>query len=172
LALIPPEAAVGFGNSQTAKALGLAQALVRRGNVVYDKTVAADPEEARELKRQALLADWFVSGVHAISVEGQLVAIDHSGNRVAGLLYGPGRVIVVAGLNKVSPNLEQAILRARNVAAPLNARRAGLHPPCIEAGRCVDCRSSDRVCNSLVVVEGQSDPKRLTVLIVEEELGF
>lgn len=98
--------------------------------------------------------------------------IDHSGNRVAGILYGPEHVVLVAGRNKVVPTLEEAIQRARNVAAPLNAKRAGLHPPCAEVGRCVDCRSADRVCNALVVIEGQSDPERIKVVLVEEEMGF
>ncbi|MGE5553998.1 MAG: lactate utilization protein [Betaproteobacteria bacterium] len=172
LNLIPSDATVGFGNSQTLKKLGLAEALAERGNAVYDKTAARSPEEARALKRQSLLADWFVAGINALSEEGHIVNIDHSGNRVAGMLYGPDHVVLVAGRNKVVPKLEEAIQRAREVAAPQNAKRAGLHPPCLEAGHCVDCRSADRVCNSLVVIEGQIDPERMKVIIIDEDLGF
>lgn len=117
------------------------------------------------------LADWFVAGINALSEEGHIVNIDHSGNRVAGLLYGPEHVLLVARRNKVVSPLEEAVWRARNVAAPLNARRAGLHPPCVEVGRCVDCRSADRVCNALVVIEGLSEPGRLKVVLTEEEMG-
>ncbi|MGE5507921.1 MAG: lactate utilization protein [Chitinophagales bacterium] len=169
---IPSDAAVGFGNSQTLKTMDLARLLAERGNTIYDKTLAQTQEEVRRLKVQALVADWFVTGINAISSDGHIVNIDHSGNRVAGLLYGPRRVLLIAGRNKIVPTLEDAIQRARNVAAPRNARRAGLHPPCVELGRCVDCRCEDRVCNSLVVIEGQSDPTRMTVVLVKQPLGF
>jgi hypothetical protein len=172
LGLIPVTATVGFGNSATVKALGLAEALAERGNTVLDKTSASAPAESRALKLAALLADWFITSANAVSLDGRLVNIDHSGNRVAGMLYGPEHVLVVAGVNKVAATYEEALARVRNVAAPQNARRAGFRPPCLEAGRCVDCHSPERVCNSLVVIEGQSDPERLTVLMINEELGF
>lgn len=169
---IPLTATVGFGNSQTLKTMDLARVLAERGNTVFDKTSAQTHEEGTFLKAEALTADWFVAGVNALSADGHIVNIDHSGNRVAGMLYGPRRVVLVAGQNKIVPTLEDAISRARNTAAPRNARRAGLQPPCVETGHCVDCRSEDRVCNSLVIIEGQSDPSRMTVLIVNQDLGF
>lgn len=172
LGLIPAGASVGSGNSATAKALGLVEALRQRGNMIFDKTTATTPPEARALKLAALQADWFVASANAIAHDGRIVNLDHSGNRVAGLLYGPEHVLIVAGRNKVVATYEEALNRVRNVAAPQNARRAGLRPPCVEAGRCVDCRSPERVCNSLVVIEGQSDPERMTVLVVDKELGF
>jgi L-lactate utilization protein LutB len=169
---IPRGASIGFGNSETLKAIGLSRLLTERGDSVFDKTTANDREESARLKRLALTADWFIAGANAVSHDGHIVNIDHSGNRVAGLLYGPRRVVLLIGRNKIVPTLEDAIHRARNVAAPQNARRAGMSPPCVELGRCVDCRSEQRVCNSLVVIEGQADPERMYVVLVNEELGF
>jgi L-lactate utilization protein LutB len=170
--LIPVDAAIGFGNSQTLKELKISEALAQRGNIVFDKTFGKSPEEKRLLKKKALIADWFVTGTNALSQQGHLINIDHSGNRVAAMLYGPEHVLVVVGLNKIADSLEQAIQRARMVAAPLNAARAGFNPPCRELKRCIDCRSTQRVCNSLVTIEGQTDENRMTVLIVGEQLGF
>lgn len=172
LDMLPPECSVGIGNSVTVKDLGLAQILKERGNTVLDKTAAASAEEARKLKKQALLADWYISGSNAISMEGHIVNIDHSGNRTAAMLFGPDRVIIVAGKNKLVPTLEAAIERVRNHAAPQNARRAGMNPPCTEIGKCIDCRHPERVCNNLLVIEGQADLGRMTVIIVDEERGF
>lgn len=172
LQLIPPAAAIGFGNSQTLKELKISEALSQRGNIVFDKTFGKSTEEKQLLKKKALLADWFITGSNALSQEGHIVNIDHSGNRVAAMLYGPEHVLVVVGENKIADSLEQAIQRARMIAAPLNAARAGFNPPCREIKHCVDCRSLQRVCNSLVTIEGQTDKNRMTVLIVGDKLGF
>lgn len=172
LELIPENSTVGFGNSQTLKHFQISEALLHRGNVVYDKTKVKSQEEKKILKKKALLADWFVTGTNAISQDGQIVNIDHSGNRVAAMIYGPEHVLIIVGLNKIVGSLELAVNRARSVAAPLNAERAGLNPPCLAIKHCVDCRSSERVCNSLVIIEGQNVKNRITVLIVGDNFGF
>lgn len=172
LAAIPPAASVGIGNSQTLKALRVSETLTERGQPVYDKTFSRSPAEARSLKKKALLADWFVSGTNAVSHEGHIVNIDHSGNRVAALLFGPDHVLIVVGVNKLVPTLDDAIARAREQAAPQNARRAGFNPPCVASGTCVDCRSPERVCRSLVIIEGQAIPGRVKVLVIGEKLGY
>jgi len=152
--------------------MNLSSVLVSKGYSVLDKTTASTSEEVWRLKRAALLSDWYISGSNALSQEGHIVNIDHSGNRVAALVFGPSNVIIVVGENKIVPTLDDAIKRARNYAAPRNARRAGMSPPCSKIGSCVDCRHPERVCYNLLVTEGQSDPMRMKVIIVAEERGY
>lgn len=172
LDIIPLNKTVGIGNSQTLKKLNVSKALSERGNIVYDKTLASTKEEVRLLKKKSLLTDWYITGTNAISAKGHIVNIDHSGNRVAAMTYGPDKVIIVVGKNKIEEDLEQAIHRARNYAAPRNAIRAGYNPPCLEAKKCVDCKSKDRVCYILSIIEGQHETNRMTLFIVDEEAGF
>lgn len=170
--MIPINDSVGIGNSITLKNMKISNELNDRGNVVYDKTLAKNKEDSKELKRKSLLTDWYITGANAISLDGHLVNMDHSGNRVAAMLYGPNNVIVIIGINKIASTLDEAIYRVRNIASPKNARRAGFKPPCVELEKCIDCRSTQRVCNSLVVIEGQSDKGRMKVFIVNENDGF
>jgi len=172
LRLIPKDASVGIGNSQTLKKMDISQALSHRSNTVFDKTLAKDSGEVISIKKKALTADWYITGTNALSMEGHIVNIDHSGNRAAAMTFGPDRVIIVVGTIKITPSLEDAINRARNHAAPLNAKRAGYNPPCLELKKCVDCKSNQRVCYNLLIIEGQHDPDRMMVFIVNEEAGF
>ena len=120
----------------------------------------------------ALTSDWYITGTNAISLEGHIVNIDHSGNRVAAMIYGPDNVVIIVGINKIVDSLSDAISRVRNIASPLNAKRAGFTPPCVELNKCVDCKSKERVCNSLVIIEGQEVIGRMKVFIVNESAGF
>ncbi|WP_432664278.1 lactate utilization protein [Wukongibacter baidiensis] len=172
LNMVPITTTVGIGNSQTLKKMNISKVLEERGNTVYDKTLAKNKEEIRDLKRKSLLTDWYITSSNAISVEGHIVNIDHSGNRVAAMIYGPDKVIVVVGRNKIEETLDDAMKRARNHAAPLNAIRAGYNPPCVELKRCVDCLSKDRVCYNVVTIEGQYVPGRMKLIIINEDLGF
>jgi L-lactate utilization protein LutB len=172
LEVIPQNSTVGVGNSQTLKNLNISKLLSDRDTMVYDKTIAKTEEGVTDLKKKSLLADWYITGTNAISLEGHLVNIDHSGNRVAAMIYGPDNVIVVIGTNKIVDTLEDAINRARNIAAPANAKRAGLNPPCTTVGQCIDCRSAERACNNLVVIEGQHVKGRMKVFIINESLGY
>lgn len=132
----------------------LSQALMDRGAVVYDKTMVTTSSEIKRVKRLSLLTDWVLASANAVSTKGQIVNIDHSGNRVAALAYGPHRVIVIVGKNKVVDTLEEAIRRAKDHAAPQNALRVGYRPPCVRVGRCVNCQSKDRVCNHMHSLQG------------------
>jgi len=172
LSQIPTEATIGIGNSQTLKLMKLVEAFLDRGNTVYDKTLGSTLEEIKALKRKALLTDYYISSANAISEDGRIVNIDHSGNRVAAITYGPEKVFLVISKNKITATYDEALNRARNIAAPLNAKRAKMSPPCVEAGKCVDCISPERVCNIISTIEGQYIEGRLTVLIVDEEVGF
>jgi len=170
--IIPTECSVGIGHSATLQGMDITKSLLARGNTVYDKELAKNPEESRRLKKRALLTDWYISGSNAISVDGRIVNVDHSGNRVAAISFGPDKVLIVVGKNKVVDTLDKAIKRVKNIACPLNAKRAGFNPPCVTLNKCVDCVSDERVCNSLSIIEGQADSSRLKLLIVNEEYGY
>ncbi len=172
LQMIPSDCTVGVGHSSTIQNTDIVQKLIERGNTVFDKTMAVSKEESKQLKKKALTADWYITGTNAISLEGHIVNVDHSGNRAAAMVYGPDNVAIVVGINKIVDTLNEAISRVKNIASPLNAKRAGFNPPCAELNRCVDCRSKERVCNSLVIIEGQEDAGRMKVLIVNESVGF
>lgn len=169
---IPNDASVGIGHSQTLQRLGITKALVERGSTVYDKELGTTYQEVRQFKRSSMLADYYISGSNAVSIDGRIVNIDHSGNRVAALAYGPDKVFIVVGKNKITDTYEEAVKRAKNVASPKNAKRAGYHPPCVKAGHCSDCLSSERVCNIISTIEGQHIKGRMTLLIVNEDAGF
>lgn len=170
--MIPTDSTIGIGNSITLKNMNISNDLKNRGNAVFDKTTASTTEEIKELKRKSLLTDWYISGTNAISLEGHIVNMDHSGNRVAAMLYGPEKVAILIGINKIVDTLDEAIRRVRNISSPKNAKRAGLNPPCVTMEKCVDCRSKDRVCNNLVIIEGQNEIDRMNVFIVNEVDGF
>lgn len=172
LETIPRDATIGIGNSQTLKKMNISRILSGRGNIVYDKTLTKTKEASKLMKRQSLLTDWYITGTNAISIEGHIVNIDHSGNRVAAMIYGPENVIIVIGINKIVNTFEEAMNRARNHSAPLNAKRAGYNPPCLKTKECVDCNTDNRVCYNIVTIEGQHEPNRMKVFIVNEEVGF
>lgn len=172
LSIIPIESSIGIGHSGTLHKISMSQTLINRGNKVYDKELARDQEECKVIKKKALTADWYISGSNAVSVDGRIVNIDHSGNRVAAIAYGPDKVLIVVGRNKIVDTAEEAVKRVKNIACPLNARRAGLNPPCAALNRCVDCSSEERVCNCLSIIEGQCDRSRMKLLIVDEDCGY
>lgn len=169
---IPVECSIGIGHSITLQKINITRSLIERGNVVYDKELATNREECKVLKKKALTTDWYVTGSNAISLDGRIVNVDHSGNRVAAITFGPDKVIIVVGRNKIVDTVDEAIKRVKNISCPLNARRSGFNPPCVALNKCVDCLSNERVCNSLSIIEGQSDSNRIKLLIVNEECGY
>ena len=175
ISLIPADSTVGYGGSLTLNQIGVKQ-ILRNGNYTYiDRHLPeVDENEFNKLRRESLLADVFLMSTNALTMEGQLVNIDGSGNRVAALIYGPSKVIVVAGINKIVPDLEAAIDRIKNHVAPIHARRRSRPVPCAKTGHCVDCHTPARFCNALVVIEHQylKNKERITVVIVGQELGI
>lgn len=156
----------------TLRETGIIDALRERGN-----RFITDPAEPLgpvllEQRRQALTCDTYLTSTNAISEDGRLISIDGIGNRVASMVFGPRTVIIVAGVNKVAGSLEDAIERARQYAAVLNARRLGSKVPCATAGRCSDCRSPARICRVLTIMEACPGDTAVRVLIVGECLGF
>jgi hypothetical protein len=172
---IPPGASVGVGGSVTVRGLGILPDLKARGNKIIDHWVTASlfSEENFELRRAQQTCDVFLTSTNAVTLDGQLVNIDGGGNRVNAMAFGPKRAIVVAGFNKIVPDVESALRRIKEVTVPLNCKRINSSPPCIIAGKCVDCRVPQRVCRITTILEWKppffSD---YLVVIVGENLGY
>ncbi|MHB8992658.1 MAG: lactate utilization protein, partial [Chloroflexota bacterium] len=128
--------------------------------------------ERGSMRREALLADVFLTGTNAITMDGRLVTLDSNGNRSAAMLFGPRKTIVVAGANKVVPTLEEALDRAENLAAPANAKRLNCETPCTATGVCSDCDSRDRICKATVILHRKTRGLDVTVVLVGEDLGL
>ena len=173
LAMLPREASISWGGSRTLNEIGLLDALRTGGYRVIDRDAAPDPDERLARMRRALTCDVFLTSVNAISEDGQMVNVDNLGNRVAAMAFGPARVIVVAGMNKVCKTVEDAVVRARTFAAPVNAARMGLKDtPCAHTGACADCKSPDCICCSVVITRRSRVPGRMRVILVGERVGF
>ena len=171
LSYIPEGAVVSWGGTSTAKEIGLIDAL-HKGNYQLLDRDAAEGEEKSEIARQALLSDYYIMSSNAISEDGQLVNIDGNGNRVAALIFGPKNVIVIAGINKVAKNIEDAMQRARTIAAPINRQRFPGETPCKINGSCGDCKSLESICAQIVTTRICKPQGRIKVILVGENLGF
>ena len=172
LELIPQGHVVSWGGATTVDELGVKDALRQRGQAVIDRDTAKDAQERQEMLKKALTCDTFLMGSNAVSADGQLVNIDGTGNRVAALCFGPSQVIVVAGMNKVAGDLDGAMRRAREVAAPINAQRFQLKTPCSVNGLCADCKGPDSICAQIVTTRPCKPAGRIKVILVGEDLGF
>ena len=172
LELIPQDHVVSWGGAATVDKLGVKEALRQRGQAVIDRDTAKDAQERQQMLKQALTCDTFLMGSNAISADGQLVNIDGTGNRVAALCFGPTQVVVVAGMNKVAGDLDGAMRRAREVAAPMNAQRFPLKTPCVANGLCGDCKGPDSICAQIVTTRLCKPAGRIKVVLVGEDLGF
>lgn len=172
LSLIPAGSSVGWGGALSAQQIGLLDAVNAGNFVALDRDKAANPQEREEIMRKCLLAETFITGANAISLDGQMVNIDGNGNRVAAIIYGPKQVLVIAGMNKVEDSLEAAINRARTVAAPMNKQRFPLQTPCEVTGTCADCKSDGCICNQILVTRNCKPAGRIKFILVCEELGF
>lgn len=172
LELIPETDVVSWGGSVSIAEIGLQQAVKKR-NPVIDRDTAKTPAERVEIMRKALLCDTFLMSTNGISMDGQLVNIDGNGNRVAALVYGPRQVVMIVGVNKFTVDVDSAIKRARNIAAPINVQRfTDRDTPCHKLGRCVDCNCADCICNQFLITRRCSPVGRIKVIIVGENLGF
>jgi L-lactate utilization protein LutB len=172
LELIPEGASVGWGGAMSAEQIGLMDA-VKEGNYrAIDRALCKTPEERDQCAIDCLTADVFLTGANGLSLDGEMVNIDGSGNRVAAIIFGPKSVLVIAGMNKVEDDLESAINRARTVAAPMNQQRFQLPNPCTGTGACADCKSLTCICNHIVVTRHCRPAGRIKFILVGEELGL
>jgi hypothetical protein len=190
LEMIPEGATVGAADSETLVQIGIFNALQKRGNneIVYpffrdeNGNVPGGRERTDELMRKALVTDIFLSGTNAITLDGKIVNIDGGGNRVAPMIFGPKKVIIVVGFNKITRNVDEAIRRIKEICAPINAlRHVGQHHdteflelPCVKTGICADCYQTERICNFTAIIEGESHwrPGRINIIIIGESLGI
>lgn len=130
------------------------------------------PKDIKNIFRKSFSADAYIVSSNAITEEGELYNVDGTGNRVAAMIYGPDKVIVVVSYNKIVKNIDEAIKRSREISAPANAKRLARKTPCTEVGYCMDCKSPDRICNDYVVIKRQGVKERIYILILEEDFGY
>jgi len=165
---------IAWGGSMTFVATGLYEAL--KGNKkmkvldTFDKTISR--EESWERRKQSLLVDLLITGTNALTESGMLVNLDMLGNRVAALTFGPKNVIILVGRNKVVVDLEEAMMRIKNYAAPANVMRLGMKTPCAKTSYCEECKSKDRICNTWAITEKSFPKGRVKVVLINEDLGL
>lgn len=172
LELIPEGATVGWGGVMSAHQIGLVEALHQGNYRPIDRDKCLSPEEKLQAAKDSMFADVFLTGANGLSLEGEMVNIDGTGNRVAAIAYGPKEVLVIAGMNKVSDTLDDAVTRARTVAAPLNQQRFGLNNPCTVTGTCADCKSETCICNQILITRHCRPVGRIKFILVGEDLGL
>ncbi len=171
--LIDDNSTVGVGDSMTLFETGVIDFL-RKGDYVFlDKyRDGITSEEKKEIYLKNFSANTFMCSTNALTEDGELYNIDGNGSRVAPMLYGPKQVILVAGINKIVKDIEEAEKRVRNYAAPIDAKRLNKDTPCTTLGYCVDCKSPNRICNDFTIIRGQFIKNRIKVIIVGEQLGY
>ncbi len=169
LELIPEKSSISMGGAMSAHEIGLVDALKAGDYNFIDRDAAED-------KRVAMLAaydaDYFLTSANAITEDGVMVNIDGNSNRVSAIAQGPKHVIAIVGMNKVCPDADTAMKRARNVAAPINAQRFGLSTPCAKTGACMDCKSPDTICCQFLITRYSRHEGRIHVIMVNDNLGF
>lgn len=163
---------VAWGGSMTLEETGVMDYLKESECIVYDRMSPKTTEEEKVMKGNIINADYFLMSTNAITLDGELVNIDGRANRVSFLCYGPEKVLILAGMNKVVSNVQEGIDRVRNIASPPNALRLNRQTPCAATGRCGDCLSRDCICSQIVVTRHSTVPKRIQVVLIGEELGF
>lgn len=171
--MIPKKASIGIPGSITIRELDLVNRLEKRGNKVWHhwrKNTAGVSDRNTRLKENN--ADFFITSANAITRSGEIINIDGIGNRVAGMIYGPGNVIVIAGYNKIVNTIDEGIKRSKEVAATMNARRIGSQTPCAKTGICIDCDAPRRICRVTSIIHYRPWQTPVTVILINQELGF
>jgi L-lactate utilization protein LutB len=165
---------ISWGGSITFAATGVYQGLKDSTDFeildTSDRTVS--PEEFVERRRQALLVDLFITGTNAVTESGALVNLDMQGNRVGAIAYGPKHVVILVGRNKICEDLDEAMMRIKNYAAPVNAMRLDKKTPCVKTSYCEECSSPDRICNVWTITEKSFPKGRIKVVLINEDLGL
>ncbi len=164
---------VGIAGTHTVRALGVLPMLEQAGKTVYDqwKLKVGTPEEL-QCRKEQLRADLFLSSVNAVTMTGEIVNRDGCGNRTNSMTFGPGKVILVAGRNKVVQDLDAALTRIETVAAPIRAMSLNRKTPCVKSGFCMDCDSPERICRVTSIIHRKPMFTDITVVILDEEVGY
>jgi len=163
----------GFGGSHTTRSLGLKETLQARGKTLFDHWEGnLFGEENKKIRLAQGRSDCFVCSANAISATGEIVNVDAVGNRTAAMTFGPKKVIIVAGMNKVRPDLQSALERIREVAGPLRAKSLNLDTPCAKTGVCIDCNAPKRICEVTTILHRKPWMTDISVILVNESLGY
>ena len=172
LELIPEGSTINMGGASSVKECGLYDAVCSGNYEFYDRDKVETPEEKNEIALKAFTSDWFLGSVNAMSEDGVFINIDGNANRVAAYSFGPKNVLLIVGMNKVVKTQEDAMSRARNEAAPINAQRFGIDTPCSKNGSCFDCKSPACICCQILVTRFSRIKGRFKIILVDENLGF
>lgn len=172
LELIPEGSTINMGGSASVRECGLTDAVCSGNYIFYDRDRAETPEEKTEIALKAFTCDWYLGSVNAMTEDGVIVNVDGNANRIAAYAFGPKNVLLIVGMNKVVKTEEDAMHRARNEAAPINAQRFGIDTPCVKNGSCFDCKSPECICCQIMITRFSRIPKRIKVILVDENLGF
>ena len=172
LKLIPEGSTINMGGSASVRECGLTDAVCSGNYIFYDRDRAETPEEKTEIALKAFTCDWYLGSVNAMTEDGVIVNVDGNANRIAAYAFGPKNVLLIVGMNKVVKTEEDAMHRARNEAAPINAQRFGIDTPCVKNGSCFDCKSPECICCQIMITRFSRIPKRIKVILVDENLGF
>jgi len=172
LAMIPDGSTVGIGGSITLDQIGFLQEIKKHHVQVVNPKAPGMEDQHFELSRQLFSCDYFISGTNAVTEEGHLYNVDATGNRVGPMFFGPGKTIIVCGVNKIVKDMAEARNRVWNRAAPMNAKRKGKKTPCTETGFCSDCNSPQRICNISVELVKKPRKSDIHVIFVGETLGL
>lgn len=171
--IAPEGSIVSVGGSMTLFETGVIDHLRSgRYNFLDRYKEGLSPEDIKDIYRKSFSADVYFASSNAITEDGELYNVDGTGNRVAAMIYGPDKVIIVAGINKIVKDVEEAISRNREMAAPANAKRLNRNTPCAKVGYCMDCSSQDRICTDYVLIRRQMKKGRIHVIFVNKELGY
>ncbi len=163
----------GFGGSATTNSLGIKKTLKAKGKTLFDHNdESLSFDEKLEYRKNQASCDCFILSANGISETGEIVNVDGVGNRTNAMTFGPGKVIIVAGINKLTTDIESAVKRIREVAAPMRAKELGMETPCAETGICIDCNSPMRICNITAILHRKPMLTDISVILVNEELGY
>lgn len=172
LELIPEGSKVTWGGSMSIEEIGLKKTICEGNYIEFNPDTAKSPEEKRAMELAAYDCDFFITSANAITEDGAIVNIDGLANRVSAIAFGPRNVLMIVGMNKVTKDIENAVSRAQNEAAPINAQRFDCDTPCKKTGACFDCKVPDTLCCQYLITRYCKIPKRIKVILVNEELGF
>ncbi len=171
--LMAKNSSVSCGGSMTLFETGIIEYLRNgRYNFLdrYEEGLTRD--QIKEIYRKSFSCDNYIVSSNAITEDGYIYNVDGNGNRVAAMLYGPDKVIIIAGVNKIVSNVEEAVLRTRRYAAPANGKRLNRDTPCRKIGQCMECTSSDRICNEYTLIKRQGNKDRIHVIFMNEDFGY
>jgi L-lactate utilization protein LutB len=163
----------GFGGSDTTRSIGVKEQLEARGKTIYDHwQKGLSREEDLAIRLNQVRSECFFCSANAISATGEIVNVDGIGNRTNGMTFGPAKVVIVAGMNKVTPDLDSALRRVREIAAPMRAKSLGMQTPCAETGICSDCNAPQRICRITTILHRKPMLTDVKVVLINQSLGF